>query len=165
MTKKAGRLVHLKVIVGKPSYDEHGSIQNENMVVRIEHGGKNSQWYNYMKNLKSQGFGKVSIQKVTEFGKDDVEIDQYDDIKDELALAIAKPDEALTEDQKRIKELEGKVRELLNAKSTPKKATQEVDPELKSLREEYMELNGGKKGSPKWDAETLRVKIEELINS
>jgi hypothetical protein len=91
-------------------------------------------------------------------------------VEKELEINMTKQTEvALTDDQKRIAELEAKLEKLLarDEKKSSKKVEVEEKPkedkkERENLRIEYAELNGGKKAFPAWGADKLREKILEL---
>lgn len=158
-------VVHLRVVRGELTYKaDRQTISNENHPVKIEHD--TFYWTNYMKQLPNQGFGAVEVEKVLE--KVDgkwvpASAEKIEAIKAEVAKAFKPvPDVPETPDQKRIRELEATLKELLGKPSTPAKSEDEEDTELKELRAEYVKLNGGKKGSPKWSVEDLKEKIQEL---
>lgn len=170
--------VHLRVYRGKTlTYNAKGESTNENHIVKLDYDTQ--EYKRFLSMLKANGFIKADVEKVLDINKPTKEgYEEIEDLKyiqEEVEKAI-NPDGAekeLTEDQKRIAALEAKIEELTGGKKAdskdggktaePKKElTEEEKTELKTLRDEYVELNGGKKGHPGWGIDELKAKIEEL---
>jgi hypothetical protein len=123
-----------------------------------------------MKNITSNGYLKVDVVNYQFFEKGEWKDSNKAMVEKELEINMTKQTEvALTDDQKRIAELEAKLEKLLarDEKKSSKKVEVEEKPkedkkERENLRIEYAELNGGKKAFPAWSADKLREKILEL---
>jgi hypothetical protein len=173
-------ILKLRTYRGKDlNYDALGNIKNENNLVSLTHNSRN--WVLFMKNLPLNGFCKVTVEsgwsERKEGGYDEItDLKAYDD---EVQEAFNGSEESkLTPEQKKIAELEAKLEKFMNANSVEKKtktkdvkkeavvekALKEVaNPEdIEVLREEYRELNGGKKAFHGWKADKLKEKIEDL---
>jgi hypothetical protein len=123
-----------------------------------------------MKNITANGYLKVDVVNYQFFEKGEWKDSDKAMVEKELEINMTKQTEvALTDDQKRIAELEAKLEKLLarDEKKSSKKVEVEEKPkedkkERENLRIEYAELNGGKKAFPAWGADKLREKILEL---
>ena len=184
---KAKTFVHLRIYKGnKILKDENGVIQTENQIVKIQAG--TVEFERYMKNLPVSGYGKVEIVKCVEVkgaGENQV-VTEVETPKEVTALYnaifVAKQEEALTPEQKRIKELEehnkameDRLARLEGGNSQP--ATSDAAPEppqapeedenvltpKQILRAEYKELTG-KHAPGVWDEEKIASEIEVLKN-
>jgi len=167
-------VVTLRVYRGKQmSYDAQGNVQNENQLIKLPHD--TVEWTNFMKNITSNGYLKVDVVNYQFFEKGEWKDSNKAMVEKELEINMTKQTEvALTEDQKRIAELEAKLEKLLardsnkvSVNKTKRKIEFEEKPkedkkERENLRIEYAELNGGKKAFPAWGADKLREKILEL---
>jgi hypothetical protein len=162
-------VVTLRVYRGKQmSYDAQGNVQNENQLIKLPHD--TVEWTNFMKNITSNGYLKVDVVNYQFFEKGEWKDSNKAMVEKELEINMTKQTEvALTDDQKRIAELEAKLEKLLarDEKKSSKKVEVEEKPkedkkERENLRIEYAELNGGKKAFPAWGADKLREKILEL---
>jgi len=150
------------------SYDAQGNVQNENQLIKLPHD--TVEWTNFMKNITSNGYLKVDVVNYQFFEKGEWKDSNKAMVEKELEINMTKQTEvALTDDQKRIAELEAKLEKLLarDEKKSSKKVEVEEKPkedkkERENLRIEYAELNGGKKAFPAWGADKLREKILEL---
>jgi len=150
------------------SYDAQGNVQNENQLIKLPHD--TVEWTNFMKNITSNGYLKVDVVNYQFFEKGEWKDSNKAMVEKELEINMTKQTEvALTDDQKRIAELEAKLEKLLarDEKKSSKKVEVEEKPkedkkERENLRIEYAELNGGKKAFPAWSADKLREKILEL---
>lgn len=162
-------VVTLRVYRGRQmSYDAQGNVQNENQLIKLPHD--TVEWTNFMKNITSNGYLKVDVVNYQFFEKGEWKDSNKAMVEKELEINMTKQTEvALTDDQKRIAELEAKLEKLLarDEKKSIKKVEVEEKPkedkkERENLRIEYAELNGGKKAFPAWGADKLREKILEL---
>lgn len=162
-------VVTLRVYRGKQmSYDAQGNVQNENQLIKLPHD--TVEWKNFMKNITANGYLKVDVVNYQFFEKGEWKDSNKAMVEKELEINMTKQTEvALTDDQKRIAELEAKLEKLLarDEKKSSKKVEVEEKPkedkkERENLRIEYAELNGGKKAFPAWGADKLREKILEL---
>lgn len=182
MAKKS--VVHLRVYKGSSmAYDANKNPLNENQIVKIQHGS--FEWINFMKMAVKNGYCKVKVEKVIiveGFGEDEkiTQVNETSSIEAEVEDAInPKQVVVLTDDQKRIKELEDKINSMLNDNKSKSKGSEKekekeiqvkdandvndypVDPvELKSYYEGIM----GKKAHHKASNETLIEQMEELKN-
>ena len=162
-------VVTLRVYRGRQmSYDAQGNVQNENQLIKLPHD--TVEWTNFMKNITSNGYLKVDVENYQFFEKGEWKDSNKAMVEKELEINMTKQTEvAMTDDQKRIAELEAKLEKLLarDEKKSSKKVEVEEKPkedkkERENLRIEYAELNGGKKAFPAWSADKLREKILEL---
>jgi len=162
-------VVTLRVYRGRQmSYDAQGNVQNENQLIKLPHD--TVEWTNFMKNITSNGYLKVDVENYQFFEKGEWKDSDKAMVEKELEINMTKQTEvAMTDDQKRIAELEAKLEKLLarDEKKSSKKVEVEEKPkedkkERENLRIEYAELNGGKKAFPAWGADKLREKILEL---
>ena len=143
-------------------------MQNENQLIKLPHD--TVEWTNFMKNITSNGYLKVDVENYQFFEKGEWKDSNKAMVEKELEINMTKQTEvALTDDQKRIAELEAKLEKLLamDEKKSSKKVEVEEKPkedkkERENLRVEYAELNGGKKAFNAWGADKLREKILEL---
>ena len=162
-------VVTLRVYRGRQmSYDAQGNVQNENQLIKLPHD--TVEWTNFMKNITSNGYLKVDVENYQFFEKGEWKDSDKAMVEKELEINMTKQTEvAMTDDQKRIAELEAKLEKLLarDEKKSSKKVEVKEKPiedkkERENLRVEYAELNGGKKAFPAWSADKLREKILEL---
>lgn len=183
---KPKTFVHLRIYKGnKILKDENGVIQTENQIVKIQAG--TVEFERYMKNLPVSGYGKVEIVKCVEVkgvGENQV-VTEVETPKEVTALYnaifVAKQEEALTPEQKRIKELEERLARLEGGNSQP--LPSDAKPEIpetpeppqapeedenaltpkQKLRAEYKELTG-KHAPGVWDEEKIAFEIESIKN-
>ena len=177
---KAKTFVHLRIYKGnKILKDENGVIQTENQIVKIQAG--TVEFERYMKNLPVSGYGKAEIVKCVEVKGigENQQVTEVETPKEVTALynAIfaAKQEEALTTEQKRIKELEERLARLEGGNSQPAPSDAAHDPTQAQeedenvltpkqiLRAEYKELTG-KHAPGVWDEEKIASEIEVLKN-
>lgn len=167
--------VNLRVFKGqKMSYDENGNPQNENQQVTLPYD--TVQWKNYLKTLRANRFIRVDVESVfyVDQKKDENNffVDTIKEAEDELVSKIKKevkesfelPKPELTQEQKRIADLEAKLEALLSAGSQNATAKSNgKSDDLDSLKKEYEEVVG-KKPHHMAKAETLKKEIEEAKN-
>jgi hypothetical protein len=139
-------IVKLRVYRGNSlSFNQDGTIQNENQIISVEHGS--IMWKLTMKNLSINGYCKVSAEKVFvdvdgDWKEDTINVKKYED---EIKAALnPKPLVAKTADQIRIENLEAKIEALLEAKEPKEVVIEEDDSNLKELQLEYFTLKGKK---------------------
>lgn len=151
-------IVKIRVYRGAElNYNAEAVVKNENHLVSLQHNTKS--WVLFMKNLKLNGYCKVTVDSVWS----EVKKGEYNEVKDIKAISkevedafIGKDKIVLTPDQKKIADLEAKLEALINAKTPTNEDKEGVD----KLRAEYKELYG-KIAFNGWDAEKLKEKIEE----
>jgi len=171
-------VVKLRVYRGrKLSYNQDGSVQNENQIISVEHGTK--QWSLTLSNLPISGYCKIEIEKVLKIIETDIknekgkieQIISYEEIKDinsyeeEIKDALnPKKNIVKTADQLRIEKLEAQLQDFMNKgnkEDSKKEINKKGDSESKSnLKDEYQELYG-KKAFNGWDEEKLIQMIKE----
>lgn len=162
---KQNPIVHLRVYrpFGQSkgiSYDENRKVQNENILVKLNHGVL--EWNNYLKHIHANGFVKAIVEKVM---KGDKEIDKKA-YQDEVDKAFKPVEAPLTADQKRIADLEAKLEKLTNGSNDQsggkgsKDGSDDGNDDLKDLKVKYEEVFG-KKPFNGWDTDTIKKKIEE----
>lgn len=155
-------IVHLRLYKGSRILkDEEGAITNENQIYKVMYDSKMWDIAIKQRNLKNE-YGVITLEKVVDTkGNEvkDLEIDGVkieDLIKSDLKEMLVGTDIPLTEDQKRIKELEDKIEKLM---ANSKKEESNID----EIRSEYETLYGEKPHHKK-TAEQLKVLIEEFKN-
>lgn len=153
-------IVSLQVYKGKElSYNKDGSVQNENHPVKLEHN--TISWRNFMKYLQANGYVDVKVNSAYHVDADDKRTPYKDidtikkEVKEALTPSVVR---ALTVEQVEIAELKAKVDALMGKSPKKTEVVQEIDPELKKVREEYHKAIG-KKAYHKWDVKTLKEKI------
>ena len=162
--------VKLRVFRGETlNYDAKGNVKNNNHLVTLVH--KSTAWNLYMKNIKINDFCDVKVEKVLEYVSGEYkEVKNFDKISEEVDIAFNGKKEVavITQDQKRIAELEAKIDALIGNKKLVKDEETEEDKSLQKenkqkASKEYQEVVG-KKPMGTWDAETIKQKQEEFIN-
>lgn len=153
----------LRVFQGKETYDAKGNVTSENNLMKIESNTK--QFDQFLKAARNF-YTRIEVLKATD-GKNELEIDPA--MKSLLEDCVKAPQKELSADEKRIKELEAAVAQLMAA-SQSKSVAKEVktestdDSELESLRLEYLQVLG-EKPNHLLKAGTLRKKIAEFKES
>lgn len=171
-------IVKVRVFIGALLKKEDGSYKTENHTVKIPKPSK--EWNLFLEHAKKM-YSKVELIEVTkeniEFGKKMVKgkevptqnhtykvVDSSEDIKNAIADIYANKAE-LTDDQKKIAELEAKLNAVLEQNSEkPKKPTKQkkdIDPKLEELRAKYTELYK-KKPNHLMKVESLEKAINEF---
>lgn len=169
--------VSLRVYKGqKMSYDEKGKVQNENQRVVLTHD--TVQWKNFLKSLRANGYIRVEAEKIF-YVEPKKDADGYfkdeisecpealvESIKAEIANAFEDKKPELTDDQRRIAELEEKINKMMNGtpKKEPKIKEVEVVAEVvegESLRDTYIR-EVGKKPFGGWDDAKVQAKLDEF---
>lgn len=165
------KVMWLKIFRGNEIlYKADGTPSNENQIVKLLHG--TLECSNYLKYLRGSGLCKVDVVRLQEqIGNEFRDIEIPDELREEVRLAHEGSDEVvLTDEQKRIKELEETVKslsELMKLKSSPKEVVDEDVVEksngevssLDDLKEMYKE-KFGKKPFYSWDADKLKEKLD-----
>lgn len=175
------KTIHLRIYKSKGRSRDilkksNGEIANENQKVTLLYNSM--EWGNFLIHMKQLGICKVDVlgfynesNKLNTDGS--FKLDEApESIGVEIESYFRDEDVELTPDQKRIAELEAQNKEMMSkmeavmagGNGVAKEPKKEVDSELRVLRTKYTKLNNGTKGSPKWDVETLKVKINELSN-
>lgn len=173
--------ISLRVYKGqKMSYDENGTVQNENQRVVLTHD--TVQWKNFLKTLRANGYIRVETEKIF-FVESKKDMDGYfkdeisecpgtliDSINAEIVDAFEIKKTEMTNDQKKIAELEEKINKMMNgtAKKEEKKLKEaEVVAEViegESLRDTYIR-EVGKKPFGGWDDAKIQEKLDEFRSS
>lgn len=167
-------IIKLRTYRGREiNYDANGKIKNENNLVSLDYGTKI--WALFMKNLPLNGYCKVDVEKafkVTGNGYEPIEdLSVYQ--KEVKEAFNPKKEVALTDDQKRIAELEAKIEAMAGGKKVEEKKQEKPEDkkegDLKNddtssdkatLQEEYSRIFK-KKPFHGWTSEQLAEKIEE----
>lgn len=182
--------VHLRVYKGTEILKrEDGSVKNENWTVAIDHGSAqwNNFMKNTLTSgwCKIEVEKVIEVEKILDEngayqGKEkETEVKDIEKFKKELADSMKGNEKPLTKEEQRIKDLEeqnkafqerlAKLEGGSGKKETKSKNDKKDDDtkkddssnDISALREQYKELNPeGKGASPKWDADTLKEKIE-----
>jgi hypothetical protein len=158
--------VTLRVYKGqKLSYNEDGTVQNENQTVKLPHNSKS--WDNFIANLIPNGYCHVKVEKICkitrvqdENGIEETE-EQIEDesIHEEVKAVFEQKERKLTPQEERIKALEEKLEALTSGKKEKKEKKEE--PSEKDLLTEAYKDKFGKKPHHKWDEEKLKEKLAE----
>lgn len=167
--------VSLRVYKGpRMSFDENGKVQNENQRVVLTHDTQ--QWKNFLSALRANGYVKVEAEKIfyveskkdsEGYFKDDItECPEslIEKIKQEVKEAFEQKAPDLTDDQKRIAELEETVKKITKdekPKADKPKAEKPKTEDISDLRAEYEKLYG-KKPYGGWKADMLKQKINDF---
>lgn len=156
-------IVYLRLYKGSRILkDEEGNITNENQIYKVMYDSKMWDIAIRQRNLKNE-YGVITLEKVVD--KDGNKITDFDIekgktvniedlVKADLKEMLVGTDIPLTEDQKRIKELEEKIEKLMG---NSKKEVSDID----KIRAEYESLYGEKPHHKK-TAEQLSSLIEEF---
>ena len=154
---KKQKVVHLRVYRGKSlNYDANGNITTENWQVQLVHGIP--EYYLFLKNMRPNGFVHYEVEKVLELvDVDEDGISSYDEVSDISSIAKEIKDAfeikaaPLTEEQKRIAELEATLKRfeaMMNGKSggkvAEKVAEEESSEDLAAVQAEYEQVLGKK---------------------
>jgi len=174
------KVMWLKIFRGNEIlYKADGTPSNENQIVKLLHG--TLECSNYLKYLRGSGLCKVDVVRLQEqIGNEFRDIEIPDELREEVRLAHEGSDEVvLTDEQKRIKELEETVKSLSElmklktkepvkddvliieedkVKDVVEKSNGEVSS-LDDLKEMYKE-KFGKKPFYSWDADKLKEKLD-----
>lgn len=174
-------IVTLRLYRGKETYSKTGKLTSENQLYKISH--KTTDWANFKKTI-AYTFSNAEVVAVNEqivkmeeeevLGKmTPVAIYSYkkveitDELKKEVEAIFRTDEKPSTPEQVEIAKLKAKVDALMgkSPKKTKKtKPVQEIDPELKKVREEYYKAIG-KKAYHAWDIKILRDKIANQTNN
>lgn len=150
-------IVKIRVYRGvELNYDASGKVKNENFVISMEHGSKI--WELFKNNIKLNGYCKVELESVWNNKSEGVyeEVKNVENYKVELKDAFDSNIKVeLTEDQKRIAELESKLEAFMNAGKD-----NSTERSIEDIKVEYEEVVG-EKPHHMAKAETLLAKIAE----
>jgi len=182
MSKKyKGLQLKVKLDKGKILINEGREAKQNVETISLRHGVP--EWYMFLKNITTMGVHKADLVNIFEIKKDEKsgfpsyeELDDKDlfaGIQKELTVAFKGEEKPLTEDQKRIAELEAKIDALSGVKTvTPKESVApesngkeeaeapEDEGELQELREEFEKITG-RKAHHTSTVKTLRAHIEK----
>jgi hypothetical protein len=154
-------IVSLRIFRGKKlSFNEDGSVQNENHIVKLYHN--TLEWANFMKYLPQNGYVKVTVEKAVTPNGVEIAKTEFEAIKAEVKAAYeAKAEVPLTEDQKRIAALEKMLKKKSKKKKKPEKQapTPKKPEDIALLREQYFEIFK-KRPFHGWSAELLKEKMK-----
>ena len=168
MSKKyKGLQLKVKLDKGKVLINEGREAKDNVETISLRHGVP--EWYMFLKNIPTMSVHRADLVNVFEIKKDEKdgfpayeELDDKDlfaSIQKELTVAFKGEEKPLTEDQKRIAELEAKIDALSGVKtvplnadvpkpSSPKDEVEDEAPEdegeLRELREEFEKITGRK---------------------
>lgn len=174
--------VTLRVYRGdKVSYNQDGSIQNENQTVKLPYNS--IVWRKFMENLVSNGYCKVDVENVAIIDRElkDGGFEFKSTKQDKSAIAkevqetyIGLTVKPMSKEEQRIKDLEEKIAKLMSmqeeaviVKDEPKEdevkeeVTQVKDDE--DLTDQYIKVFG-KKPFHAWDEEKIKIMIEEKLS-
>jgi len=162
-------ILKLRVFRGKElNYDENRNIKNENNLISVEHNSK--MWTIMMKNLPLSGYAKVTVESGFKVVKDGYEpIADLSDYEKEVQEAFnPKKVSNLTNDQKRIAELEARLEAFMSGKETKKaekvekaKEAKKVSKDERSLRDIYID-EVGKNPFNGWSEDEMMAKLKEF---
>lgn len=169
-------VVKLQVYRGRGlNYNSNGEITTENWEVSLVHG--NPEYFLFLKHMRANGFCHVVVNSAIEVESE--EIGSYEETpvsdlskyKKEVDSYFSLPEKPLTEEQKRIKELEDKLNQLIgkseakatkaepSAPSAPAEAASDMSSEEESVRAEY-EVVFGKKAPANKTLARLKSELE-----
>ncbi|MCT3691041.1 hypothetical protein HZQ92_05580 [Elizabethkingia anophelis] len=172
--------VHLLVFYGKVLYDEKQKLISESAPVQLIYG--TSEWSRFFENRVLNGVSKAVVDKafnlekinknvpVENLGRYE-ELDEEDmaELQAEVDAYFKAPEAELTPDQKKIKELEEKLEQIMAGGSKVEQVVTTKVPEtpadneaLNNTKEQYEKLFG-KKGGPLWTVEQYNAKIDEKL--
>ena len=151
-------IVSLRVFRGrKLSFNEDGTVQNENHIVKLRHN--TLEWSNFMKYLPQNGYVKVTTEKVVTPNNIVVAQAEFTAIQAEVKNAYeARQELPQTDDQKRIAALEKMLKKKKKKEKKKKPPTEKQVENIALLRAQYIEVFK-KKPFHGWNAELLKEKI------
>lgn len=166
MSKKTPLILHLKWIKGSSvAVSREGVLQNENGIVKLQFD--TMEYYNYLKFLVPSGYCEVTIEKaVSVKGVNDVEeVEIPEEAIEHVKKAMEGSKPVLTDEQKRIADLEAKIETLMEGKNPIKKEVTETkvkedSSDLEAARDEYFKALG-KKPSHLMKIENLKKAVQE----
>lgn len=153
-------IVSLRVFRGrKLSFNEDGTVQNENHIVKLRHN--TLEWSNFMRYLPQNSYVKVTTEKVVTPDNVEVAKTEFDAIQAEVKKAYdAIVEVPLTDDQKRIAALEKLLKKKKKKNKKNKPPTEKQIENIALLRAQYIDVFK-KKPFHGWSAELLKEKILE----
>ncbi|OPC11958.1 hypothetical protein BAX93_05515 [Elizabethkingia meningoseptica] len=174
--------VHLLVFYGKVLYDEKQKLISKNAPVQLIYGS--NEWDRFFDNRVLNGISKATVEKAFDLEKPNKDIpveslERYEELnekeivllQDEVDSYFKAPEAELTPDQKKIKELEEKLEQIMAGGTkveqvvTTKVPETPVDIEVLNTAKEQYEKLFGKKGGPLWTVEQYNAKIDEKLLS
>ncbi|HFK5518329.1 TPA: hypothetical protein ACG0AP_000716 [Elizabethkingia anophelis] len=172
--------VHLLVFYGKVLYDEKQKLISDSAPVQLIYG--TSEWSRFFENRVLNGVSKAVVDKAFDLEKPNKDIpveslERYEELnekeivllQDEVNSYFKAPEAELTPDQKKIKELEEKLEQIMAGGTkveqvvTTKVPETPVDIEALNIAKEQYEKLFGKKGGPLWTVEQYNSKIDEKL--
>ncbi|MCT4085453.1 hypothetical protein HZP35_17515 [Elizabethkingia anophelis] len=174
--------VHLLVFYGKVLYDEKQKLISKSAPVQLIYGS--NEWDRFFDNRVLNGISKATVEKAFDLEKPNKDIpveslERYEELnekeivllQDEVNSYFKAPEAELTPDQKKIKELEEKLDQIMAGGTkveqvvTTKVPETPVDIEALNTAKEQYEKLFGKKGGPLWTVEQYNAKIDEKLLS
>lgn len=172
--------VHLLVFYGKVLYDEKQKLISKSAPVQLIYGS--NEWDRFFDNRVLNGISKATVEKAFDLEKPNKDIpveslERYEELnekeivllQDEVNSYFKAPEAELTPDQKKIKELEEKLEQIMAGGTkveqvvTTKVPETPVDIEALNTAKEQYEKLFGKKGGPLWTVEQYNSKIDEKL--
>ncbi|AQX12542.1 hypothetical protein [Elizabethkingia meningoseptica] len=172
--------VHLLVFYGKVLYDEKQKLISKSAPVQLIYGS--NEWDRFFDNRVLNGISKATVEKAFDLEKPNKDIpveslERYEELnekeivllQDEVNSYFKAPEAELTPDQKKIKELEEKLEQIMAGGAkveqvvTTKVPETPVDIEALNIAKEQYEKLFGKKGGPLWTVEQYNSKIDEKL--
>lgn len=112
--------IHVKLLLikgAKKAFDENGQLLNDNQLVTLKYGI--AEWNQRLSVFIKSGFGMIEVKQC--FNEKEAEIDTPQEIIDSVNSHLFPTSNVpLTEDQKKIKELEAKLDAVLAKDAKPK---------------------------------------------
>ncbi|MDV4026230.1 hypothetical protein CMT52_18010 [Elizabethkingia anophelis] len=174
--------VHLLVFYGKVLYDEKQKLISKSAPVQLIYGS--NEWDRFFDNRVLNGISKATVEKAFDLEKPNKDIpveslERYEELnekeivllQDEVDSYFKALEAELTPDQKKIKELEEKLEQIMAGGTkveqvvTTKVPETPVDIEALNTAKEQYEKLFGKKGGPLWTVEQYNAKIDEKLLS
>ncbi|MDV3630463.1 hypothetical protein CMU57_02105 [Elizabethkingia anophelis] len=172
--------VHLLVFYGKVLYDEKQKLISKSAPVQLIYGS--NEWDRFFDNRVLNGISKATVERAFDLDKPNKDIpveslERYEELnekeiellQDEVDSYFKAPEAELTPDQKKIKELEEKLEQIMAGGSKVEQVVTTKVPEtpadneaLNNTKEQYEKLFG-KKGGPLWTVEQYNAKIDEKL--
>ncbi|AQX52423.1 hypothetical protein [Elizabethkingia anophelis] len=172
--------VHLLVFYGKVLYDEKQKLISKSAPVQLIYGS--NEWDRFFDNRVLNGISKATVERAFYLDKPNKDIpveslERYEELnekeiallQDEVDSYFKAPEAELTPDQKKIKELEEKLEQIMAGGAKVEQVVTTKVPEtpanneaLNNAKEQYEKLFG-KKGGPLWTVEQYNAKIDEKL--
>ena len=160
MSNNKKPIVHLRIFKGREMlYDALGNLKTPSQTVKLTYN--TVEWKNFVSNLVASGYAMAKVDKVFQETSNGEykEIEASTEILKEIENIFKAPEKELTDDQKKIAELEAKV-ELL---SKGNKATKGIDL-LADLKKEYASMTDAIP-NPDWTVQEYQDIIADMKNA